>query len=405
MSQIWETFYSINIALFFISLFCSTSLLSLTSSLLLVSSPFILKKEWKNFLHIPIIKPFIALCCVILLSILLAGPYEFRLKAFGKIRYMALYPILFLSFKKFPSLLKTIERIAIPLSIILGIAAILQFFGLWPSQRFLGLTTTKPIGEFNGAFYHAKGFVYIQIPFAFHCGMLFYMLLSLVFYSQEKVNRILKILCSTLVALALFLSFSRGGWLGFLGSIFIMSFFLGKNKRNLLLLFFSLTLLIAVSSSSGFRERLFSIVDMTRNRERIVLWKISTRMFLQSPLLGKGYHSFNDYNYKLRTEDEKKIEPYPIDPHSIYFEFLGGTGTIGFLTFIYFLFSTLKTYKTKISNSIYLSKEWALAVCGFSSFVFFMIAGLTDNHFFITYSLNTTIFFLAYWQYLLFENV
>lgn len=113
---------------------------------------------------------------------------------------------------------------------------------------------------------------------------------------------------------------------------------------------------------------------------RSVIYYNLWEMFIDNPIFGNGYKSFNDVNNKYNT-----IGAYgstqKISAHSVFLQYLSETGVIGFLLYYIFLFSLLR-FKFKTKNKL-LRKDKFLTSYKFvlSFLALAMILGsLFDNH-------------------------
>lgn len=106
------------------------------------------------------------------------------------------------------------------------------------------------------------------------------------------------------------------------------------------------------------------------------LWE----MFIDNPIFGNGYKSFNDKNNKYNTIEAYGAEQ-KISAHSVFLQYLSETGIVGFLIYYIFLFS-LVSFKFKTKNK-YLRKDIFLLSYKFilRFLALAMILGsLLDNH-------------------------
>jgi O-antigen ligase len=177
----------------------------------------------------------------------------------------------------------------------------------------------------------------------------------------------------------IFFTFSRGAWF----SLFVSTLFLVFISNRVLLkkslgiclgIFFGFYFLVP-----SFRQRL-STLNLEANQERLELWKVSWKMFKDSPWFGQGYDSF-PFRFKLFSELLAKSPGTPVDPHNMYLEFLATSGLVGFIAFLVLLVSVLWFLKRtwgKLGDGS-LQKPFFLATLGV--FVSFCIGGFFDRYF------------------------
>jgi putative inorganic carbon (HCO3(-)) transporter len=145
------------------------------------------------------------------------------------------------------------------------------------------------------------------------------------------------------LALALILTFSRGGWLGLAVGLFF--FALLKDRRVLLLLLFSALLLGLVGAAfmpDVFLQRFATIGSSqdTSNVYRFLVWEeafLIVKDFWATGV-GLGYQAFRKiYPYYMLTRQK-----LPFHTHNTYLQFLVETGAAGFLIFLWFIGSVIK---------------------------------------------------------------
>ena len=240
--------------------------------------------------------------------------------------YMLLPLIWFLTFKNIENK-KTFNLMLLILMIgILGAAYYfytnLQWLNTW---HYSNRTRTMMEGLFvylgpnhYGAFY--ANFVFIAF--------------GLFFYEKKLLRKgcLIGIICLTIYSLVY--TYSRGAYIALIAGFLL----LGAIKERKLLILLALFLifwraLVPISVV----ER----VDMTHQEDgeledsaaiRIGLWQAATRMFTESPLIGRG---FNTFQYTFKGEVWK-------DTHNYYLKVLVELGILGLISFIMFLIAAFK---------------------------------------------------------------
>jgi O-antigen ligase len=212
--------------------------------------------------------------------------------------------------------------------------------------------------------------------------------LTCVYKYQLKLSALYKKLLFTVAlssVILVLLTMTRGVWLAAIVGISVSAFFIPKRVfaytlAGIIILFSSVTYF-----SSTFKDRIYSRTDgsQTSNSQRKNLWKANTSIFLDYPIIGAGYSLNNsrltEYYKKLNIQDDG----FRSHAHNQYLHFAAGTGILGLLFYLFFIGSifkdALKGYLQSSDNhtkSIYLSL--------LSSFISFLIAGLTESNFSIS---------------------
>lgn len=140
-------------------------------------------------------------------------------------------------------------------------------------------------------------------------------------FTKRKAYKIVGLGVIAASFFALLYTFSRGGYLAALVAILLLGIL--KDRKLLLILgIFLLTWQMVVPSAV--RQR----IEMTKSstgeldksaQERVDLWNESWASFVQSPIVGKGYATFQ---YGQHTDNLK-------DTHNLYVKYLVETGIIG----------------------------------------------------------------------------
>ena len=174
-------------------------------------------------------------------------------------------------------------------------------------------------------------FVYLG---ANHYGAFFahfvFILIGIFLFDKSKVRKIILLGIISFTTYCLMYSFSRGAYIAFIAGLLFIGFL--KERRILLLLLFFL-----LSWRSLVPISVYERVKMTKNDEgeleesaaiRIVLWNQAISMFKESPLIGKGFNTFQ-FTYKDRLWK---------DTHNFYLKMLVELGLFGLGAFLFLLY-------------------------------------------------------------------
>ena len=228
------------------------------------------------------------------------------------------------------------KRIRNTVGILLFVGLLVAFDGF--SQRFLGweFLRGKYVGVINGSLKAVTG------PFQHYNGLAAYLVciltlfISIIFVKsnlrflallKDKAIYWVKFLLLFLLAGCLFLTFSRGGWVGFLFASLLMLFLTRKWKLMLLPCLFMLVLVLV----PGIRERV-----MGGDSGRFNVWGGAWAMIKDHPLLGVGIGTFMA-NFSQYTKGLGVFYA-----HNCYLQIWAETGIFALLSFISFLFLLLR---------------------------------------------------------------
>jgi O-antigen ligase len=117
-------------------------------------------------------------------------------------------------------------------------------------------------------------------------------------------------------------------------------------------------------------------------------------MFKDRPILGHGYHSYGSVIQKYLSSEESKLS-FPRDSHSMYLDMLAGTGILGTITFIYFLWSCIRLVWKLFSKGSWSDEIQIWILASWGGLTAFLVAGLFDRHFYMPQTLVPFLFFLG----------
>src|SRR4030042_2574464 len=197
----------------------------------------------------------------------------------------------------------------------------------------------------------------------------------LVFFLKEKILKI-KILFIVLLMInlmALLLTKSRAGYIGFFGTAIIIIWLHFKSVKK-----FLITIGVIIVGSlpvlfiTGIYKRVIGMFDLQQGTTiiRSYIWEKAWYLFSQSPIFGIGYGRFNDiFNINRGVFDISRLRGYPgivsfymkqsyffdsAHAHNAYLQFLTETGVIGLGLILIFwtlcIVKILKAYNSTKEN-------------------------------------------------------
>jgi O-antigen ligase len=210
---------------------------------------------------------------------------------------------------------------------ILGAIALLQYFTLWGVPQVWWGNSNEPKRAVS-LFAHPNFYALFVTP------LLAYAIPDLWKRIQSSNFRARFIYAGSWVlgALGLFLSLSRGGWLGLLCAAIIFVI-ISANKKLILASLIGLVCLSAiVFATPNLRYRvLLPFAGEKSSVARLSLWNTGIKMVKDSPVLGKGLLGFSNNWYNYNTDPN--LDHYPA-PHNIVLNFWVDTGILGLLSFL-----------------------------------------------------------------------
>ena len=168
-------------------------------------------------------------------------------------------------------------------------------------------------------------------------ALFFLICLSRLLFDDSPYDKVLWMAWFVCFGVGLLLCFSRGVWLSVIVAVGFMLMQLGKGVTHKKILFIGaacLLLFVCLNLPGVYSiivERITSAVDISyaSNRARLLRWGQAATMFLENPILGKGYGAFA----MLYEEDVALVgsytAQYQLGAHSEYLQVMAELGIVG----------------------------------------------------------------------------
>ena len=221
-------------------------------------------------------------------------------------------------------------------------------------------------------------------------AIFFLVCLSRLMFDNSTYDRALWTGWFVCFSVGLLMCFSRGVWLSVIVTVGFMLLQLGRGVTHKKILFTGaafLILLVCLNLPGVYNiiiERISSAVDVSyaSNRARLLRWGQAFVMFLENPILGKGYGAFA----MLYEEDVALVgsytAQYQLGAHSEYLQVMAELGIVGLgvwvwlnLAFLRYGFRALKT----IDDGFYRSVVIGLMAAEISLMVHFTVNNLLNG--------------------------
>lgn len=160
---------------------------------------------------------------------------------------------------------------------------------------------------------------------------------ALFWYSKKIHKKAIFLITSLILTIALVLTLSRGGWVGFAFGIFI---FIILIEKKLLLALIPIALLGIYFLPQSIVNRILTIGNLgdSSNAYRIRLWKITLEIIRDNWLVGVGFGYI-----PFKTTFETYIRTMPAyHSHNTYLQTMGEMGILGLIVFIMLIFVLYK---------------------------------------------------------------
>ena len=204
------------------------------------------------------------------------------------------------------------------------------------------------------------------------------------FVNWSTLDRKMRALCIGVAltsALLTTLTFTRGVWIGsILSMVFVLLVWNFKLAIKFVLVI-CVGCAILVSTNQSIYNRVFAktVHESNSNNERIYLWKANWRIVEDHPVLGVGFGQNRNYLRKYYDEMGFPADLIISHAHNQYLQLWAGTGSLGLICFLFFLFSIFRTAWAGLKNSV--GKNRGLMLGLISGMLCFSIGALTEANF------------------------
>ncbi len=238
--------------------------------------------------------------------------------------------------------------------------------------------------EDGSAIYRSAGFFSSPMRYGNSYGLLIFFPIAalIVVKHKSKLFTSLMVFSASLLALSLVTTLVRGVWLGVIVGIIFMSFYSGRKKAIAIICGLLIFLGIVGAGVPTVRARLLAAANnFSYDDSRVKIWRANIEIFKDHPLIGVGNNQnefvIGDYFKKLGIENGQLGHA-----HNTYFQFLSGTGAIGFSCYMFFILYFL-WISIRLLRMIPERFEWhrALVLGAIGAQVFLHVGGLTEPSF------------------------
>jgi len=193
-------------------------------------------------------------------------------------------------------------------------------------------------------------------------GMLFLIGLYIVIHMRKNISRKINLFFIPLMPITIFFTYTRSSWLGFILSILMIPIFF-RGLRKILILGLCILIVIVILNWSGVSSKdryRGGITYMNPVYQRVTLYAASARMFLDRPIFGFGFGSFQEQSYDYL----EKVEGIPVKlrtfgRHDTLVGILVELGLMGFIPLIlifYYIFKQSVRLYRKLGHELFLGK-------------------------------------------------
>lgn len=231
----------------------------------------------------------------------------------------------------------------------------------------------------------AGGLLNAVMSFAHNIGPVFCVYAILTLTNWKSFNNKEKSIYATVVITSGFLilaTLTRGVWIGSVIALLATTFLWNKKIFTGVVGSFVVLLLIGITTNERFANRVLTKTanETESNQERKALWRANWEMVKEHPVVGVGLgtnksHLRKHYDNFGLPETQRQSHA-----HNQYLQYWAGTGTLGLICYLAFLFILLKyAYGGFKSSSDTQIKYFQLALM--AGLICFMVGSLTESNF------------------------
>lgn len=228
-----------------------------------------------------------------------------------------------------------------------------------------------------------------------------FLLSSYFVLSSWGILRLVWLFVAGILGAVLYFTFSFGAWVGVLGGLAFLAFWLFAYEKkpvsriaswrpwymrvrgvfvSILILLLLTDLFWFAVDSSGKLQGLAMQGERNSLESRLMIWRAAWEIGKDHPLFGIGLGTFQEYYLAYQERfDTPYLEWAVPHPHNLFFAFWLYTGLAGFIGFLWLLSSFFKNAIGKIKTGF--SEENLFFVVLGSIFVYFVLHGLIDTPF------------------------
>jgi len=194
------------------------------------------------------------------------------------------------------------------------------------------------------AYYRVGGTLGGANPLAWYLDFVLPLALGMVFYKVRSIPRAFMVLlfCSGLAVLIL--TFSRGGWAGFIVSAMMIWFYYMRHSstlKKILVVIITLTIIgggiLIVSTTDNAVKTRLTEDDKGSAYVRIPLMEVAISIIKVNPVFGVGLNNYTVVYHQYDYGVDKITYYYPVPVHNFFLQLAAETGIAGMAFFILFI--------------------------------------------------------------------
>jgi O-antigen ligase len=237
------------------------------------------------------------------------------------------------------------------INIIIVISALVAVYAIWQHYAGSDYWHGRILGEiFDTGKFRSVGNFSIPLTYGFYAMVVSLLSFSLAFSEEDRTKRISYLVCSFLCVTGNLFSGTRSTQLAQIFG-FALFFLFSSNKDRkqgipMVLMYFILMFFIDPDLFAR-ADRLTQAKDVTSMDPRTVIWSTSLRIFLDHPIAGIGFGSFNRF-YELYLQVPSQVFGHA---HNDLLNVAVNAGVIGLLPFVWLWITIWRNLKKKFDRT------------------------------------------------------
>jgi len=208
----------------------------------------------------------------------------------------------------------------------------------------LGMRVRDDLAPIKSSFHRVSGTLGGANGLAWYLCSLLPVPFTLFFLKTKKKLKMIILFIFLLGLLSLILTYSRGGWIGFIIGVLIVLALHYKGLRSVnkvvipivfIAIVCSSTVLI-VYTSNPIKARLTE-EDRGSAYSRIMLMEVAFEMIKSNPIIGVGLNNYTEVHHNYDVGVDKITQYYPVPVHNVYLQLTAEIGIPGLLFFLGFI--------------------------------------------------------------------
>lgn len=267
----------------------------------------------------------------------------------------------------------TDKKMTILLYTFLGAATFATLIGIYARSSGYNPISMREVNTVRNA-----GLFGMVMNYAHNLSFFLIIVSGLVIYRRQITKYINSYFLYTVLIInliGLYLTYTRGAWLGYLAA---MPFFLFKKNKKYFLAFI---LSFFILSGVLYKVAGIHVIRPQSDMQRLSQWQAATKAFMERPILGFGYLNFEQHSFEIKKRYDLPEKDFGGHAHSNLFEMLGSAGALGLIAFILWIFFWFKEMH---------DRHDVVAKITLPFIIVFFVGGLTQS----TISLGINLFYV-----------